>query len=187
MQAFAAASRGGVFIPAFVGQSDWAEDGQALQPRTEEILEAASEFLWSDDAAETLDQFAANHSAMFKDATATGEQRLEWTQAHLDFQQLFEHQLEHFIGAQEFSQAEFEEACQDCMAHAVGGAAASIVNSNYSKNGFDEPLFEFFTVLGAWYLIDRAAVFSGVGVKHVRFLPADDDRCGGGRGRGDLR
>lgn len=34
---------------------------------------------------------------------AEGEQRLEWTQAHLDFQQLFEQVLEVFIATQPFS------------------------------------------------------------------------------------
>ena len=33
-----------------------------------------------------------------------GEQRLDWTQAHLDFQELFEHVLESFIQSQPFSQ-----------------------------------------------------------------------------------
>lgn len=41
-----------------------------------------------------------------------GEQRLEWTQAHIDFQQLFEHELEQFVAQQDFSQEEFLAACQ---------------------------------------------------------------------------
>ena len=41
--------------------------------------------------------------------------RLEWTQAHLDFQQLFEFQLEQFVGSQDFTQAQFVAACQDAL------------------------------------------------------------------------
>ena len=103
------------FVPAFVGMTDWAEDGAALQPATEGILEAASQFLWSDEMAESLDSFSVNHASMFAGATADGEQKLEWHQAHLDFQRLFEFQLEKFIAEQEFSQVEFEAACEVCI------------------------------------------------------------------------
>lgn len=100
------------FEPAFVGVADWAEDGSALQPATEGILEAASQFLWSDEMAASLDVFSTNHAAMFAGASTSGEQKLEWHQAYLDFQQLFEFQLERFVTEQTFSQAEFEDACK---------------------------------------------------------------------------
>ena len=99
------------FVPAYVFPS---QDG-APDPRSEEILEAAAQFLWSDEMAESLDSFSANHASMFAGATADGEQKLEWHQAHLDFQRLFEFQLEKFIAEQEFSQAEFEAACEVCI------------------------------------------------------------------------
>ena len=44
-----------------------------------------------------------------------GEQRLEWTQAHRDFQELFEHVLESFIESQPFSTEEFVAACRDAL------------------------------------------------------------------------
>ena len=52
-----------------------------------------------------------------------GEQRLEWTQAHIDFQQLFEHELEQFVAQQDFTQEEFLAACQ-VLAHACHAARA---------------------------------------------------------------
>ena len=89
-----------------------------MNPATKPILEAASEFLWSDELQSSLDSFSTNHAPMFADATGVeGEQKLEWTQAHLDFQQLFEFQLEQFVATQSFSQAEFVAACQDALDH----------------------------------------------------------------------
>ena len=56
----------------------------AMTPATKPILEAASEFLWSDELQSSLDSFSTNHAPMFADATGVeGEQKLEWTQAHL--------------------------------------------------------------------------------------------------------
>ena len=87
-----------------------------MNPATKPILEAASEFLWSDELQSSLDSFSTNHAPLFADATGVeGEQKLEWTQAHLDFQQLFEFQLEQFVATQSFSQAEFVAACQDAL------------------------------------------------------------------------
>eukprot|EP01043_Picozoa_sp_COSAG02_P034377 COSAG02_NODE_2399_length_8948_cov_21.873771_5_plen_158_part_00 len=100
------------FEPAFVGVADWAEDGSALQPATEGILEAASEFLWSEEIAASLESFSASHATMFIGGSTSGEQKLEWHQAYLDFQQLFENQLKQFIARETFSQAEFEAACK---------------------------------------------------------------------------
>ena len=55
-----------------------------MNPATKPILEAASEFLWSDELQSSLDSFSTNHAPMFADATGVeGEQKLEWTQAHL--------------------------------------------------------------------------------------------------------
>ena len=107
------------------------DDRGKLQPATEPILEAASKFLWEDMKA-TLDQFCRNHASLFeglappkapaglgfgvfrpvKAPLAEGEQRLEWTQAHVEFQQLFEFQLEAFLETQPFSAEDFVAACQ---------------------------------------------------------------------------
>ncbi len=150
------------FEPAFVGVADWAEDGSALQPATANILEAASEFLWSEEIAESLDAFSANHATMFVGGSVSGEQKLNWHQAYLDFQQLFEIQLEQFIARQSFSQADFEVACkvrhglgltsvhlcassqlnqslccQDAKEHAAGGSAASIVNMVLASSTYE--------------------------------------------------
>ena len=104
-------------MPAFVpGRADSADarpaTGGVLHHATEGILDAAAEFLWSEAMATSLDSFSDNHKDMFTGATADGEQRLEWTQAHLDFQELFDFQLEQFVGTQDFSQEEFLFACQ---------------------------------------------------------------------------
>jgi hypothetical protein len=97
------------FVPAYVFPTS---ASAALEPRSEEILERAAEFLWSDAMAESLEAFTENHRDMFVGATPDGEQRLEWTQAHIDFQQLFEHHLEQFVAQQDFAQEEFVAACQ---------------------------------------------------------------------------
>lgn len=90
-----------------------------MNATTEGILEAASDFLWSDELQESLDSFSRNHAHMFADAppdaTSGGEQKLEWTQAHIDFKQLFEFQLEQFVASQPFSQEDFLAACQDAL------------------------------------------------------------------------
>ena len=104
-------------MPAFVpGRADSADarpaTGGVLHHATEGILDAAAEFLWSEAMATSLDSFSTNHKDMFTGATADGEQRLEWTQAHLDYQELFDFQLEQFVGTQDFSQEEFLFACQ---------------------------------------------------------------------------
>jgi hypothetical protein len=44
----------------------------SMDPRTGPILEAAAEFLWSDELEASLDVFARNHAPMF--ANATGPQ-----------------------------------------------------------------------------------------------------------------
>lgn len=96
------------FVPAYVFP---VKEG-APDPRSEEILERAAQFLWSDAMATSLEAFTENHKDMFVGATPDGEQKLEWTQAHIDFQQLFEHELEQFVAQQDFSQEEFLAACQ---------------------------------------------------------------------------
>ena len=81
-----------------------------MNPHTQPILDAAAEFLWSDDLQTSLDDFCANHAPIFAGATgAEGEQKLEYTQAHMDFQALFEHHLEQFVSSiAETSNAYFE-------------------------------------------------------------------------------
>eukprot|EP01047_Picozoa_sp_COSAG01_P084238 COSAG01_NODE_17995_length_1107_cov_1.798611_1_plen_89_part_01 len=44
------------------------------------ILDAASEYLWSEELAASIDAFVRNHRSMFAGASAGGEQKLEWTQ-----------------------------------------------------------------------------------------------------------
>ena len=116
----------------------WLKDDRGkLNPRTEPILEAATKFFWSEEMQESLDSFCANYADLFADveppkpatglgflvpqpvqaAMPQGEQRLEWTQAHLEFQQLYEFRLEQFIAAQSFSAEEFVAACADALEH----------------------------------------------------------------------
>jgi hypothetical protein len=116
--------------------------GSVLHPATEGILDAAADFLWSDEMAESLELFSSNHADLFEGAEGMdveeGEHRLEWTTAHKDFQQLFEFQLEQFVATQDFSTEEFVGACQDAidvssnsgsstLSHDSAGYVASIV------------------------------------------------------------
>ena len=84
-----------------------------MNPNTQPIIDIASEFLWGQEMQDSMAAFAANYASMFVGVRhADGEQRLEWTEAHKEFSELFEFQLEQFIGQQEFSVEEFVEACQ---------------------------------------------------------------------------
>ena len=92
-----------------------------MNPASEEIIDVTNKFLWGQVMQDSLNSFAQNHAEMFVGVSATqgeeGEQRLEWTQAHVDFQELFELQLETFIEQQSFSTEEFLQACQDALDH----------------------------------------------------------------------
>ena len=47
------------------------------------IIEAAADFMWSEEMQESIDAFSTNHASMFDGAEGVeGEHRLEWTQAH---------------------------------------------------------------------------------------------------------
>jgi|EP01047_Picozoa_sp_COSAG01_P060135 hypothetical protein len=90
-----------------------------MNPNTQPIMDIASEFLWGAEMQDSMSAFAANYASMFVGVRrADGEQRLEWTEAHKEFSELFEFQLEQFISQQEFSVEEFVDACQ------VTGSAA---------------------------------------------------------------
>ena len=112
-----------------------------MDGNTKRILEAAAEFLWSDQLQESLDAFSRNHASMFADAppdaTSGGEQKLEWTQAHMDFKQLFEFQLEQFVASQPFSQEEFLAACQDALDHGTWANCKGLVEVVLSMGTYD--------------------------------------------------
>eukprot|EP01048_Picozoa_sp_COSAG05_P017410 COSAG05_NODE_2368_length_3166_cov_220.486677_1_plen_127_part_10 len=86
-------------------------------PRSQAIIDQASAFLWSDELRDAVRTFTQNHASMFVGAEIGGEQRFEWTEAHQDFQQVFELHLEQFIAQQDFSAADFLTACQDALDH----------------------------------------------------------------------
>ena len=89
-----------------------------LSPSTVAILEAAAKFLFTDELQASLAAFTTNHASMFVGATGVeGEHRLEWSEAHKDFQGLFEFQLEQFIAQQPFEAEDFIAACQDALDH----------------------------------------------------------------------
>ena len=116
--------------------------GSVLHPETESILEAAAEFLWSADMEASLEAFSRNYAPMFVDATALIQDsghKLEWTQAHKEFQELFEFQLEQFISSQPFSQDDFVGACQDALDHGAAGTtvAASLVEMVLMTGTYD--------------------------------------------------
>ena len=139
-----------------------------MNSSTERILEAAAEFLWSDELQQSLDSFSKNHAPMCApaalcrspthfliqpaeksscgpgrfedappDATTGGEQRLEWTQAHIDFKQLFEFQLEQFVASQPFSQEEFLGACQDALDHGTWANCKGLVEVVLSMGTYE--------------------------------------------------
>jgi hypothetical protein len=112
-----------------------------MDSSTQRILEAAAEFLWSDELQQSLDSFSKNHAAMFEDAppdaTSGGEQKLEWTQAHLDFKQLFEFQLEQFVASQPFSQEEFLAAAQDALDHGSWANSKGLVEVVLSMSTYE--------------------------------------------------
>jgi hypothetical protein len=93
-----------------------------MQPQTAAIVASAADFMWSRPLATSVEAFTTNHAALFAEPPANGEHRLEWTQAHRDFQDLFEHQLEQFVSTQSFSQEEFIAACQDALDHGGKGS-----------------------------------------------------------------
>jgi hypothetical protein len=72
-----------------------------MEPAQEEMLKAAAEFLWGDAFLVSLDGFTDKHVASFVGAGgAGGEQKLEWTVLHKEFQAMFEGQLEAFVDQQ---------------------------------------------------------------------------------------
>ncbi len=69
-----------------------------MNSESQRILVAASEFLWSEETQASLDAFSTNFASMFEGCVSgQEEQRLEWGEAHKDFQQLFELHMEQFV------------------------------------------------------------------------------------------
>ena len=102
-----------------------------LNPKTEPILDVATRFLWSEEMQESTDAFTRNHVALFAGAEGSGgEQRLEWTEAHKEFCDLFEFQLEQFVESQDFTQQEFVDACQDALTNGADSWAVRIQHCN---------------------------------------------------------
>ena len=87
-------SAGGAAEPALLlleseDDDEAPDDDHELSETTVLILEAAAKFLFTDDLQASLAAFSANHASMFAGAAGTeGEQRLEWSEAHRDFQQV---------------------------------------------------------------------------------------------------
>ena len=102
-----------------------------MNPSTEPILDAANKFLWSDEMQESMDGFASNYGEMFvgvtrQQAAGRAEQKLEWTEAHNEFSQLFEFHLEQFLETQPFSTEDFVAACQDGARQTIRSPPARI-------------------------------------------------------------
>ena len=93
-------------------------DGDPSRDRTAEMV--LRDALGVGPAAGPLGDSGGGGLGAFRSVKAPqveGEQRLEWTQAHHDFQQLFEAVLEAFIDSQPFSAEDFVVACQDALDH----------------------------------------------------------------------
>ena len=87
-------------------------DAAALQPSTAPILDAATKFLWSDEMQESVDSFTKNYTPLFEGSTGPdGEQKLEWTEAHKEFSELWEFHLESFVASQPFDAEQFLVVC----------------------------------------------------------------------------
>ena len=115
-----------------------AADGHELSEATVLILEAAAKFLFTDELQASLAAFSVNYASMFAGAAGTeGEQRLEWSEAHRDFQQLFEFQLEHFVGQQPFEAADFVAACQEALDHGTWANCRGLVQVVLSMTTYE--------------------------------------------------
>ena len=114
------------------------EPAPQLSPSTVAILEAAAKFLFTDELQASLAAFTANHASMFSGATGVeGEHRLEWSEAHRDFQGLFEFQLEQFIAAQPFEAEDFVAACQDALDHGTWSNQKGLVQVVLSMTTYE--------------------------------------------------
>lgn len=109
-----------------------------MEDSTLRIIEGAAEFLWSEEIQNSLDTFATNHAPMFSDCTsAQDEQRLEWGEAHKDFQALVELHLERFLGTQSISAEEFVQACQDALDHGSWANCRGVVEVVLSMTTYE--------------------------------------------------
>lgn len=86
-----------------------------MQPDNESLINAAADYLWSDELQREFDAFAAEHAHMFVGADAEGEQRLEWEEVYHAFRCMYEAQLEHFLAHHAVEMGTFAAACQDAL------------------------------------------------------------------------
>jgi hypothetical protein len=54
------------------------------------LLDAAAAFLFGDEMQAEIDEFVRAHAPSFADASADGEQRLEWQHVFEEYAQLYE-------------------------------------------------------------------------------------------------
>ena len=150
-----------------------AADGHELSEATVLILEAAAKFLFTDELQASLAAFSANYASMFAGAAGTeGEQRLEWSEAHHDFQQLFEFQLEHFVGQQPFDAADFVAACQEALDHGTWANCRGLVQVVLSMT-----TYEYFV-----RMMTAAAAAAAAAAASAADSPPEDERGGPARG-----
>ena len=87
-----------------------------MQGQNEAILQAASEFLFSDSFQAAADKLAETHGHLFLGAQGLeGEQRLEWQEVYKAYRAVYERVLEDFLSKQNISLEAFAEACQDAL------------------------------------------------------------------------
>ena len=119
-------------------ESDESESKLPLSDTTVFILEAAAKFLFTDDLQGSLAAFCANHASMFLGTTGLqGEQRLEWSEAHANFQQLFEFHLEQFVEHQPFGAADFVAACQEALDRGTWANCRGLVQTVLSMTSYE--------------------------------------------------
>lgn len=142
-----------------------------MDPSTGPIMEAAAEFLWSDELEASLNAFARNHASMFAGASVEGEHRLEWTGAHQDYQAVFEIHLEQFVSQQDFTAEEFLRACEDAVSQTApvpGGALArGLAEAMISMSDY-----EYFI-----RMMVEAAAEAESGAEHSPFVAASPHEC----------
>jgi hypothetical protein len=113
-------------------------DQATLSEATVLILEAAAKFLFTDELQGSLAAFSSNYAAMFAGASGVqGEQKLEWSEAHADFQQLFEFQLERFVEQQPFEVSDFLAACQEALDHGTWANCRGLVQTVLSMTSYE--------------------------------------------------
>lgn len=89
-----------------------------MATKTQQILNAVSEWIFSEDVAVRMEQFAKAHCHVFEYVPnrmdfESVENKLAYTDMYKEFQTLFESEIEKFLKSNGWTFDEFLAACQD--------------------------------------------------------------------------